>query len=153
MDIVTGAIVDKKVLIADYTYLTGSSGVHLFNDTLSILSIQNQCVHLYRILDSGVLEKYNTIGYHKNETEQDIITTMLDAEDSLALDSRLRKRTRMQYRQLSTRVARPRDSIRLSGVKHSLMAFLFKRARDSGDSEQMKHFCNILFILTLSHDI
>lgn len=150
LDIGTGKICEKKVLTADYTYLTGHAGVHLFNDTLAVLSIQNQCVYLFRVLATGVLEEYKTIGYHKDDADQAVVDEMLDAEDRMVADSRVKKRKRNQYRQISfeqMRAARPREDTRLSGIKQSLMSFLYKRARASGDPAQMNHFCTSCFNL------
>lgn len=127
--------------------------MHLFNDTLAILSIQNQSVYLYHLSDVGSLERIRVIGYYTHVDDHTLIDELEKEEYRRSLEARPRKKVRFGRSRrpslrksgsgeiLASTRADTMETPRLSGIKQSLMSFLFKRARDSGESGQMQHFC------------
>lgn len=119
--------------------MTGHAGVHLYKDILAILSIQNQTVYMFKLVDGKLIE-HRTIGYHNNEDDEAVLESH-EEEEAIATSS---KRLRRSSRYPKTVVNRPKfiDG-RFSGIKQRLMSYLYRRARDSRDGAQMQHFCMV----------
>ncbi|KAL2914408.1 acid phosphatase det1 [Polyrhizophydium stewartii] len=81
IDIETGDVCDKKVFKNDYIYLTHHAGVHLYEDLLGITSVQNQCIHVLHIKDSGQLVHVSTIGYYVHEDDALVLSAQREAEE------------------------------------------------------------------------
>lgn len=49
LDLFTGKISDKWTFKSDFIYLSHQAGVHLYEDLLAVVSVQNQTIHVLRI--------------------------------------------------------------------------------------------------------
>jgi len=154
IDTSTGTVCEKKHFTQEYTYLTGHAGVHLYKDTLAILSIQNQSVYMLKITENGKLEDYRTIGYHNYEDDAAVLSALevLESQRKRVVKKPRRSgRVSAAARSGSIEVARASPKIadaRLSGIKQRLMSFLFRRAHTSGDPAQLQHFCMVYDLFT-----
>ncbi|KAH9272013.1 hypothetical protein BASA83_005859 [Batrachochytrium salamandrivorans] len=83
IDIRTGEVCDKKTYKNDYVYLTNHAGVHLHQDLLGVTSVQNQCVYILKLENSGKLTPVNTIGYFTHEDDEATIALQSEAEEKL----------------------------------------------------------------------
>ena len=80
IDVLTGDICDSKTYRNDYMYLTNHAGVHLFDNLLGITSVQNQCIYILMIKDSGQMVEVNTVGYFSREDDELQIAMQSEAE-------------------------------------------------------------------------
>ncbi|KAI8926323.1 De-etiolated protein 1 Det1-domain-containing protein [Entophlyctis helioformis] len=80
VDVESGDVLDKKRYKNEYMYLTNHAGVHLYEDLLSITSVQNQCIYLLHVKESGRLVELNTIGYYTNDDDELVLSMQREAE-------------------------------------------------------------------------
>ncbi|KAL6006698.1 acid phosphatase det1 [Asimina triloba] len=65
-----GVVLDEKVFYNDFVNLTHSTGVFLYDDLLSILSLRYQTIHILQIRDSGNLVNIRAIGTFCREDDE-----------------------------------------------------------------------------------
>lgn len=79
----TGRVDDRFCLYDDYVLVEGHMGVHLRGDTLCVLSVRNQTVHVIEIQESlGSFAPHASIGYHCHPDDALTIATARDSEDA-----------------------------------------------------------------------
>ncbi|KAI8146836.1 De-etiolated protein 1 Det1-domain-containing protein [Fennellomyces sp. T-0311] len=82
VDIETGELVDKHLFHGDYIQIADHTGVSLYEDKFSVLSIQTQTIHLFRINESGKLHLYQSIGaYLRNDDESIVVMQETEEEN------------------------------------------------------------------------
>ena len=80
IEIETGEIIDRKEFKYEYIYLTHHAGVHLYDDTFLVTSIQNQCVYMMKIIE-GKFQDVRAIGYHNYEDDEFVVQNYLSKEE------------------------------------------------------------------------
>ncbi|CAM0138476.1 unnamed protein product [Umbelopsis sp. WA50703] len=78
----TGQIIDRCTFLNDYIALPQHAGVSLYQNTLAIMSVQNQTIHLLQIMSNGHFRKLRSIGWFNNETEEDLLQQFILREES-----------------------------------------------------------------------
>ncbi|KAJ3089836.1 acid phosphatase det1, partial [Quaeritorhiza haematococci] len=72
---------DKRTFTNDYVYLAGHAGVQLRGNILAVISVQNQCIHMMQIKDSGEMVHVRTIGWHNHEDDELTLARYREAEE------------------------------------------------------------------------
>ena len=152
VDIETGEISDQKTLSNEYIYLTNHAGVHLYKDTLAVTSIQHQSLYLIHISQDGKFGEKKTVGYHNNEDDETYLESCRNRIIQ-EFEQRPLKRSRRSNPENIYHLTAPDASYApfvyknqeivdnaYSGIKQRMMSFLYKRARESDDRNELNHF-------------
>ncbi|KAI8842979.1 De-etiolated protein 1 Det1-domain-containing protein [Chytridium lagenaria] len=123
IDILAGKVLDKITYCGDFILLANHAGVSIHNDVLAITSVQNQCIFLVLIKSKSSFVSIRTVGWHNYEDDGLLIEEAINAE--------------IQYG--GPQLGEGTDQI-LSGIRHRLMVYLFKKARQMGTIKAMSHF-------------
>eukprot|EP01137_Pigoraptor_chileana_P006366 Opistho-2@50652 len=62
VDLTAGRVCDRRHFKSDYINLPHNTGVYLYQNTLGILSLQHQTIHIFQIKDSGHFVDLHRIG-------------------------------------------------------------------------------------------
>lgn len=62
VDIVNGRLCDTRTMKTDKIFLSHNQGLYLYEDTLAVLSVQHQTIHIFRITPDGYFADVRTIG-------------------------------------------------------------------------------------------
>lgn len=109
----TGRVTDQIFFKVDKIYLSHNQGLYLYNNTLAILSVQHQTIHIYE-LHGGRFIRMCRIGRFCNEIEQGMYNSVYGAE-------------------------RPFREGTINSLKHRLLVFLYRRAH-SGTAYDRRRF-------------
>lgn len=110
IDLHNGRISDSKHFKIDKIILSHNQGLYLFNDTLAILSIQHQTIHIFQILE-GCFISVRSIGRFCCEEEQFLYYSTF----SPATNRAFREPT-------------------INSLKHRILVYLFRRAKYDVDN-------------------
>lgn len=102
IDLQTGRVTDAITFKVDKIYLSHNQGLYLYNNTLAILSVQHQTIHIYQ-LHGGRFINLCRIGRFCSDLEQSLYNAVYSAE-------------------------RPFREATINSLKHRLLVFLFRRA-------------------------
>ncbi|GJD07816.1 Light-mediated development protein DET1 [Galdieria sulphuraria] len=80
VNVETGCLCDSWSLRDDFVDLENHSGVHLLEDTLLVLSLRFQKLHILKLLPSGMLVPFKEIGPHCFEDDSLVIAQMEERE-------------------------------------------------------------------------
>lgn len=111
VDLNLGAVSHSLHFKSDKIFLSHNQGIYLYNNTLAILSVQHQTIHVYKIIHNHfcLLRK---IGRFCFEDDHLLLTSV--------------------YTIMNRALYRPFRESSINGLKHKLMVFLYKKAeRDS----------------------
>lgn len=119
VDLHLGKLCDTRQFKVDKIFLSHNQGLYLYKDTLAVLSVQHQVIHIFQILD-GMFVNVRKIGRFCFE------------DDSYFYD-------------LAYSNERAFRDVTINSLKHRLLAFLYKRAvkiseRDGSPLEVRKFF-------------
>nr|SVE86623.1 EOG090X028J [Daphnia similis] len=109
VDIVNGKLCDTRTLKTDKIFLSHNQGLYLYEDTLAVLSVQHQTIHIFRITSEGYFADVKTIGRFCFDDDEWLIN---------------------QVRGLwpSGQLVRPFREATVNALKHRLLVFLYRRA-------------------------
>lgn len=166
VDIESGSILDKKTYYADYIFLSFNAGVHMYNEYLSITSVQNQCLYIHLIKDSGKLIPGLKLGWLLHP-DDDLILSMhrkqaFDCAKTQNLTSNLHQNStngsaRVRYVSNGEMISSSTEPFNLilnsdssqpdtfsefkplSGIKQRMMSFLYQKAAKNGP-KALSHF-------------
>jgi len=62
VDLECGVLCDTRHYLCDKIFLSHNQGLYLYNDTLAVLSVQQQIVHVLHIQENGELQDVRAIG-------------------------------------------------------------------------------------------
>lgn len=113
-----GRITDSIEFKNDKIILSHNQGLYLYNDTLSILSIQHQTIHVYHILE-GTFLHVRQIGRFCCDEEQFL------------------------YSSISGNTSRAFREPTINSLKHRILVYLFSQAKaryDAGDKIALRKF-------------
>lgn len=102
-----GAVSHYLHFKSDKIFLSHNQGIYLFNNTLAILSVQHQVIHVYKIIRNRfcLLRKIGRFCY---EDDHLLVTSV--------------------YTIMNRAMYRPFRENSINGLKHKLMVFLYKKA-------------------------
>lgn len=113
MDLYNGRVTDQIDFKADKIFLSHNQGLYLYNNTLAILSVQHQTIHIYELLDGGFLTLFK-IGRFCSEEEQCLYNALYSS-------------------------ARPFREATINSLKHRFLVFLYRKAKHKADEYGDKH--------------
>ena len=125
VDIINGRLCDTHTMTTDKIFLSHNQGLYLYQDTLAVLSVQHQTVHIFRITSEGYLAQVRSIGRFCFDDDELLVN---------------------QVRGMwpSGQTARPFREATINALKHRLLVFLYKRAaeasRKDGNLLQLRKF-------------
>lgn len=125
VDLKEGRLCDKKVFKTDKINLPHNSGVFLYENTMAVLSLQHQQIHIFKICkdSNGVakLELSRVIGRFCFEDDSLLLSTTSNDPTTTQANRAFREKT-------------------INALKHRILAYLFKDAYYSGSSLQLRKF-------------
>lgn len=119
VDLINGRISDSLEFRVDKIILSHNQGIYLYNDTLAVLSIQHQTIHIYQILD-GTFMHVRSIGRFCCDEESFLFNTTLLNSGNRA------------FREPT-----------INSLKHRILVYLFNQAKakhDQGDVVALRKF-------------
>lgn len=123
VDLQNGKLCDIRQFKVDKIFLSHNQGLYLYKDTLAVLSVQHQTIHMFQIID-GMFIDVRTIGRFCFE------------DDSFVLSSVTTN---------SNNTYRPYRETMINSLKHRLLVFLYKRSvklsEISGHPFEVRRFC------------
>ncbi|XP_048737715.2 DET1 homolog [Ostrea edulis] len=120
IDLETGILCDTRQFKFDKIFLSHNQGLYLYKNTLAILSVQQQTIHIFHVTPTGKFVDVRSIGRFCYEDDQ-------------LFFSQGNKRN-------SGQVVRPYTEQTINSLKHRLMVFLFHRAQGEGTSYALRRF-------------
>ncbi|KAJ9578719.1 hypothetical protein L9F63_005081, partial [Diploptera punctata] len=124
VDLQAGQLCDTRTFKVDKIFLSHNQGLYLYKDTLAVLSVQHQTIHIFQLID-GMFSNVRTIGRFCYEDDDFILS------DAIPHGS-------------GSHVHRPFREATINSLKHRLLVFLFKRAKHisdtSGDPYELRKF-------------
>lgn len=122
IDLHTGKLQDRIYFNVDRIFLTHNHGIYLYNNTLAVLSLQHQTIHIYE-LSGGKFKKKLEIGrfcYPDDEAEVDAYGEVIDPDG----------------------VAYPAyGEACINALKHRLLVLLYKNC--GNDTRRIREFCQL----------
>ncbi|KAG8232325.1 hypothetical protein J437_LFUL009424 [Ladona fulva] len=112
VDLTVGRLCDSKKFKIDKIFLSHNQGLYLYKDTLAVLSVQHQTIHIFKIINCKFIE-VRTIGRFCYEDDNYFISSITP---------------RCLYNQ-----SRPFRENAINSLKHRLLVFLFRRAKHISD--------------------
>lgn len=114
IDMQNGRLCDKRVFKNDKIYLSHNQGLYLYGNTLAILSVQHQQIHLFHIeidpiLDEGKFVNVRTIGRFCYEDDEFLISSVSSSRSE-----------RRPHRSI-----RPFRETSINSLKHRFLTFLY----------------------------
>jgi len=130
VDINLGKLTDKTTFETDKIVLSHNQGIYLYKNTLSVLSIQHQTIHIFQLTPHGSLIKIREIGRHCYDDDEMILSGVLTGASQTALPSRA--------------TYRPFKEATINSLKHRILVFLYRRAvalsKRDGNPFELRNF-------------
>ncbi|CAG9759628.1 unnamed protein product [Ceutorhynchus assimilis] len=104
VDLHLGKLCDTRQFKVDKIFLSHNQGLYLYKDTLAVLSVQHQIIHIFQILD-GMFVDVRKIGRFCYEDDSYLFNLVYPSERAF-------------------------KDVCINSLKHRLLAFLFKRAKN-----------------------
>ncbi|GLH03507.1 hypothetical protein R5R35_014388 [Gryllus longicercus] len=117
VDLQAGRLCDTRNFKADKIFLSHNQGLYLYKDTLAVLSVQHQTIHIFQVVD-GLLLNVHCIGRFCYEDDEFILSSSLSPQSG-------------------SHTYRPFSEVTINSLKHRLLVFLFNRAKNI--SERTNH--------------
>ncbi|XP_047004950.1 DET1 homolog [Schistocerca americana] len=114
VDIQAGRLCDTKMFKVDKIFLSHNQGLYLYKDTLAVLSVQHQTIHIFQLCD-GMFISVRTIGRFCYEDDDFILSPVSNPGQN----------------SINYRAFREKS---INCMKHRLLVFLFKRAKHISDT-------------------
>ncbi|XP_071083314.1 DET1 homolog [Haliotis cracherodii] len=118
VELETGRLCDRRRFKCDKIFLSHNQGLYLYKNTLSVLSVQQQTIHIFQVTADGQFVDVRSIGRFCYE------------DDELLYRQGLDPRNRNH----------PRSEETVNSLKHRLLVFLFNRARHEGTLYALRKF-------------
>jgi de-etiolated-1 len=118
IELETGRLCDSRQFKCDKIFLSHNQGLYLYKDTFAVLSVQQQTIHIFQVTPDGTFIDVRSIGRFCYE------------DDELVLAAG-RPQSRNQ---------RPFSDTTINSLKHRLLVFLYRRARDEGNPTALRKF-------------
>ncbi|CAG2162147.1 unnamed protein product [Oppiella nova] len=115
VDIISGRVCDKRVFKTDKIFLSHNQGIYLYDNTLAVLSVQHQTIHVFHISKEGQFIDAKSIGRFCHEDDEFLVSSAMASERSASTG---RHQTPV----------RPFREVTINALKHRLMVFLYRKA-------------------------
>ncbi|XP_064120339.1 DET1 homolog [Macrobrachium nipponense] len=136
IDMEMGQLCDYRTFKHDKIFLSHNQGLYLYGQTLSVLSVQHQTIHIFQITPNGTFLDVRTIGRICYEDDDYILATVCP--------------DRMERNYQHNR------EIVINCLKHRLLVFLYRRAealsKKEGNPRALReyfHYFDHLFLLRM----
>ncbi len=128
VEIETGRHCDSRHFKCDKIFLSHNQGLYLYRDTLAILSVQQQTIHIYQVTPDGSFIDVRTIGRFCYEDDQLIVA--MAGHTGAGLGRRNNG---------EPQVDRPFSDKTINSLKHRLLVHLYHKAMaDSREEGSLK---------------
>lgn len=114
VDLQAGQLCDTRTFKVDKIYLSHNQGLYLYKDTLAVLSVQHQTIHIFQVID-GIFINVHTVGRFCYEDDDFLLSSAISQGNG-------------------SNVYRPFRDATINSLKHRLLVFLFKRAKHISDT-------------------
>ncbi|XP_030749680.1 DET1 homolog isoform X2 [Sitophilus oryzae] len=118
VDLHLGKLCDIRNFKIDKIFLSHNQGLYLYKDTLAVLSVQHQMIHIFQILD-GMFVDVRKIGRFCYEDDLYLYNSVYPSEAAF-------------------------KDVYINSLKHRLLTFLYKRASNisesTGDPTELRKF-------------
>lgn len=120
IELETGRLCDSRHFKCDKIFLSHNQGLYLYRDTLAVLSVQQQTIHIFQVDSSGRFIDVRSIGRFCCEDDQ--LFYRLGLEHPVG------------------HTHRPYSEKCINSLKHRLLVFLYKRAVFEGTAYALRKF-------------
>nr|CAG4640680.1 EOG090X028J [Eulimnadia texana] len=114
VDVISGRLCDARNFRVDKIFLSHNQGLCLYNDTLAVLSVQHQTIHIFHITNEGYFVDSRCIGRFCFDDDEMHVP----------------------------REARPFREATINSLKHRFLVFLYRRAQEKGVTEVRRFYQN-----------
>jgi de-etiolated-1 len=122
IDLSVGRLCDTKTFKTDKIFLSHNQGLYLYKNTLAVLSVQHQTVHIFHIEDGSFID-IRKIGRFCYEDDEFLLSPIISQSPT----------SHIPFREAS-----------INALKHRLLAYLFHRAQSmsqrSGSPLELRRF-------------
>lgn len=118
VELSTGRLCDTRHFRVDKIFLSHNQGLYLYRNTLAVLSIQQQTIHIYQVTPDGNFIDVRTIGRFCYEDDQLLIASVQNV-------GRHKNQPDRPFREPT-----------INSLKHRLMVHLYERACYDCDEEE-----------------
>lgn len=130
VNIQEGKLCDKTTFKIDKIFLSHNQGLYLYKDTLAVLSVQHQTVHIFQIDSDGSFIRVREIGRNCFDNDDFLLSPVLSASSQTSLPN--------------PPVYRAYKETTINLLKHRILVFLFRRAqalsRQDGSAYELRNF-------------
>ncbi|CAH1796500.1 unnamed protein product [Owenia fusiformis] len=129
VDLRTGKLCDSREFKCDKIFLSHNQGLYLYRDTLAVLSVQQQTIHIYQVKQDGSFIDVRSIGRFCYD------------DDELAVSSVQQQRQQQATKgHHSSTLVKPFHEASINSLKHRLLVHLYKRAASEGTPKALRKF-------------
>ena len=138
VDIEEGCLTDSIQFKIDKIFLSHNQGIYLYKDRLSILSVQHQTIHIYR-LENGLFVEVVKLGRTLHDTDEYLLNVTGQSQGQQAS-------TLPHSRAYGPRPYRNYREGVINQLKHRILVYLYKRAdaisqcKEDGHPYQIRKF-------------
>ncbi|KAJ8898001.1 hypothetical protein PR048_003361 [Dryococelus australis] len=130
IDLEKGRLCDTRTFKVDKIFLSHNQGLYLYKDTLAVLSVQHQTIHIFQLLD-GMFVNIRTIGRFCYEDDEYLISAVGSQGNTTGTQSQ------RAFRETT-----------INSLKHRLLVFLYRRAarirESTGNPYELRKFYQLL---------
>lgn len=122
VELSSGRLCDSRHFKCDKIFLSHNQGLYLYRDILSVLSVQQQTIHIFQVSSEGTFLDVRSIGRFCYEDDELFYHMGLD------------------FIKRPKQAPKPFTETTINSLKHRLMAFLYRRAVDEGSLYALRRF-------------
>jgi len=115
VDIQEGRLCDRTVFRTDKIFLSHNQGLYLYQDTLAVLSVQHQTIHIFHLAPEGAFVKVREIGRNCYDNDDFLLSPVLAATSQSTLPA--------------AAAYQPFKEKTINLLKHRILVFLYRRAQ------------------------
>ncbi|XP_013406037.1 DET1 homolog [Lingula anatina] len=130
VDMVSGRLSDSRHFKCDKIFLSHNQGLYLYRDTLAVLSVQQQTIHIFQVTSSGSFVDVRSIGRFCYEDDELVLSAALTPQTHRHPQSSAQQRNQQ----------RPFSEVTLNSLKHRLLVYLYCRAEQEGTALSLRKF-------------
>ena len=145
VDLYTGQHCDKRSFRFDKIYLSHNQGLYLYNNTLAVLSVQQQTIHIFQITKYGLFIDIRTIGRFCFDDDELALS---------ALSGNITGNIHLQMANGSEAIhhsdrTRPFCDTAINSLKHRLLTYLWKNAYNEGPEGLRRFYKHYMYFCSL----
>ncbi|XP_014661580.1 PREDICTED: DET1 homolog isoform X2 [Priapulus caudatus] len=129
IELSSGTLCDSRRFRCDKIFLSHNQGLYLYKDTLAVLSVQHQTIHIFQVSAKGCFIDVRTIGRFCYE------------DDPLVLAAAYpQMRTGSGSRINASSSSRSYREATINCLKHRLLVHLYRRSQATGEPSELRRF-------------